>query len=137
MDIFPKRLKKLRESKKALDSKFTQGYIADLIGVARTTYTAYENGTKQPPMETINKIADLFEVSTDYLLGRTDKQEPNDDDKLYEEYMNDPEFQYAMRSAHGFSEENKSKVIDYIKMINELEKGRKPGDRQPRIKKRR
>ncbi|MCM3180854.1 helix-turn-helix transcriptional regulator [Cytobacillus horneckiae] len=59
------------------NSKFTQGYIASLIGVARTTYTAYENGTKQPPMETVNKIADVFGVTTDYLYGRTDSKQPD------------------------------------------------------------
>ncbi|MEH7342713.1 helix-turn-helix transcriptional regulator [Bacillus sp. JJ1532] len=69
-----KRLKYLRELKKKENSKFTQGYIAKLIGVARPTYTAYENGTKQPPIETVNKLADLFEVTTDYLQGRSDSQ---------------------------------------------------------------
>lgn len=71
MDILGKRIKQLRESKKQTDSKYTQGYIANLIGVARTTYTAYENGTKQPSLETVNKIADVFSVSTDFLQGRT------------------------------------------------------------------
>ncbi|WP_141432450.1 helix-turn-helix domain-containing protein [Bacillus sp. 03113] len=78
MDIFAKRLKFLREKKKKENSKYTQGYLADLIGVARVTYTAYENGTKQPPMETINKIADIFNVSTDYLSGRTDTPNPEE-----------------------------------------------------------
>jgi transcriptional regulator with XRE-family HTH domain len=73
MDVFSKRLKYIREKKKEKDSRFTQGYVANLIGVARPTFTAYENGTKQPPMETINKIADIFDVSVDYLLGRTDE----------------------------------------------------------------
>jgi transcriptional regulator with XRE-family HTH domain len=80
MDIFAKRLRYLRERKKNEDSKYTQGYVADLIGVARSTYTAYENGTKQPPIETVTKIADLFNVSTDYLIGRSNKPNtiPND-----------------------------------------------------------
>lgn len=78
MEILGKRLKQLREQKKKENSKFTQGYVADLIGVARTTYTAYENGTKTPPPETINKIADLFDVTTDYLQGRTNNpMQPN------------------------------------------------------------
>jgi len=72
MDILAKRIKYLRERLKEKDSKYTQGYVADIIGVARSTYTAYENGTKQPPMETVNKLADFFNVSVDYLLGRTD-----------------------------------------------------------------
>jgi transcriptional regulator with XRE-family HTH domain len=73
MEIFAKRLKYEREKRKLKDSKWTQGYMADLLGVARPTYTAYENGTKQPPIETINKIADYFDVKVDYLLGRIEK----------------------------------------------------------------
>jgi len=72
MDILGKRLKYLREQKKKEDSKFTQGYVANLIGVARPTYTAYENGTKQPPIETVNKLADLFDCTTDFLQGRSE-----------------------------------------------------------------
>jgi HTH-type transcriptional regulator, competence development regulator len=72
MDILGKRIKAEREKRKTKDPKWTQGYVSDLLGTARTTYTAYENGTKQPPVEIINKIADLFDVSTDYLHGRTD-----------------------------------------------------------------
>lgn len=74
MNILGKRLRQLREEKKKENSKFTQGYVANLIGVARVTYTSYENGTKQPPIETVNKLADVFDVSTDYLLGRSDSR---------------------------------------------------------------
>lgn len=72
MHGFGKRLKAERELKKNSDPKWTQEYVANLIGVARPTYTAYENGTKEPPIDTINKIADTFNVSIDYLQGRTD-----------------------------------------------------------------
>lgn len=71
MEIFSKRLKAERESYKQNNPKWTQEYMADLVGVARTTYTAYENGTKLPPMDTLSKLADIFDVDTDYLLGRT------------------------------------------------------------------
>lgn len=75
MSTFSKRLKNYREKLKSKDSKWTQKYVASKIGVARVTYTAYENGTKMPPFDTINLIADLFEIKTDYLMGRTD--DPN------------------------------------------------------------
>lgn len=78
MKEFARRLKIVREKKKQLDPKWTQGYVADLLGVARPTYTSYENGTKQPPMETVHKIADLFAISTDYLHGITDDPTPAD-----------------------------------------------------------
>lgn len=77
LNVLGQRLKSLRDDMKNENSKFTQSFIANLIGVARTTYTAYENGTKQPPMETVNKIADVFGVTTDYLYGRTDSKQPD------------------------------------------------------------
>lgn len=71
MKIFAERLKAEREALKQKDPKWTQEYLAELIGVARPTYTAYENGTKLPSMDTVNKLADIFDVDTDYLHGRT------------------------------------------------------------------
>ena len=94
MNTFSERLKACRLKKKSTNSLWTQSYAADKIGVARTTYTAYENGTKTPPLETINIIADLFEVSTDYLLGRTDSSEltlPNDFNTESQSIFKNPE----------------------------------------------
>ncbi|MEC0169858.1 helix-turn-helix domain-containing protein [Paenibacillus graminis] len=71
MLIVGKRIRGERESLKTKDSKWTQEYVADLIGIARSTYTAYENGTKLPPIDTLNKIADIFDCDTDYLSGRS------------------------------------------------------------------
>lgn len=71
MLIVGKRIRGERESFKAKDSKWTQEYVAELIGIARSTYTAYENGTKLPPIDTLNKIADIFDCDTDYLSGRS------------------------------------------------------------------
>lgn len=73
MKLFGERLKKQREMKKSQNPQWTQQYVAKLIGVARPTYTAYENGTKEPPFDTLNKIADIFDVSIDYLQGRTNE----------------------------------------------------------------
>lgn len=71
MNDFARRLKECREKKKSSNSRWTQKYVAEKIGMARTTYTAYENGTKMPPPDTINNIAILLDVSNDYLMGRT------------------------------------------------------------------
>lgn len=72
MDVFAQRLKKCREDIKKTNPNYTQAFVASKIGVARTTYTAYENGTKIPPLDTVIIIADFFDVSSDYLLGRTE-----------------------------------------------------------------
>lgn len=53
--------------------KFTQEETAKRLDVNRTTYTNYEIGKRIPEPETLEKIADLFEVSIDYLFGRNDE----------------------------------------------------------------
>ena len=60
------RLRSLRQ-----DEKHSQAEIARLIDVNRSTYGAYERGTILPPMDKIQKLADLFAVSVDYLVGNT------------------------------------------------------------------
>lgn len=63
---FKDRLVQLRKS-----TKLYQADMAKKIGVARATYGAYEQGTRQPDFDTLKKIADYFGVSTDYLLGHS------------------------------------------------------------------
>lgn len=65
--MFSERLKKLRE-----DKGLSQAEFAKIIGVERTRYGKWENKGFEPPYETLVKIADYFDVSTDYLLCRTD-----------------------------------------------------------------
>jgi DNA-binding XRE family transcriptional regulator len=121
MNILGKRLKQLREEKKNENSKYTQGYIANLIGVARVTYTAYENGTKQPPLETVNKLADIFEVSTDYLQGRSNQKnvpvltekDEKDIAKRLEEFKKDLSKQDGLLfSGEPMSEEAKESLLE-------------------------
>lgn len=64
------RLKQLRVEKGLLQKE-----AAQKIGVDRTTYVKYERGTSEPNLETLQYIADLFEVSVDYLLGRDGQKE--------------------------------------------------------------
>lgn len=84
MNNFHKILKETRLSYKSKDNTWTQGYVADKVKVARTTYTAYENGTKQPTLETLIALADLFDVSTDYLLGRKCKVDNSKNEMIVE-----------------------------------------------------
>lgn len=49
--------------------------VADTLGVKQQSYQVYESGTK-PSAEVIVKLADAYDVSTDYLLGRSDEPRP-------------------------------------------------------------
>lgn len=62
---------KIKELRKQL--KFTQTELASKVGVTKSTIAAYENNSRQPSYEVLIKLADVFKVSTDFLL--LDKQE--------------------------------------------------------------
>lgn len=61
---FFKNLKKIR-----LEKGYSQKDFAEKLGVAKSTYCMYENGYREPNVDTIKKIADLLDVSADDLLG--------------------------------------------------------------------
>lgn len=64
--IIMDNLKKLRKSK-----GFTQTEIAAILNVTQATYSEYEAGKCRPSFETLNKLCDILNCSSDYLLGRT------------------------------------------------------------------
>ncbi len=66
-----KRIRDLRE-----DSDKTQQQIAELLNMHRSVYRRYESGEREAPAWVVVKLADYYGVSTDYLLGRTDRPEP-------------------------------------------------------------
>lgn len=67
--IFP-NIRNLRE-----DNDKTQTDLADYLNVKQTTYSKYELGKINIPIEVFMKLADYYGVSVDYLLGRTNKKQ--------------------------------------------------------------
>lgn len=63
------RLKELRKEK-----SLTQKQVAELIGVATSTYSMYERGEREPDFATLDKISKLFNASVDYILGNTSQR---------------------------------------------------------------
>ena len=59
------KLKELRKAKGLLQSD-----IANALGISKATYSTYEIGTRTPPADMLCKLADYFNVSVDYLLGK-------------------------------------------------------------------
>ncbi len=62
-----KRLRDLREEEGLL-----QKDVAKALGISRSTYTNYEQGTREPSLDMVVKLCDFYKVSADYLLGRED-----------------------------------------------------------------
>ncbi|MDN5277313.1 MAG: hypothetical protein PWR01_1278 [Clostridiales bacterium] len=71
MDIFIKRLQELLDEK-----DMTQRELAERIGVTEVTISRYINGERKPRIDIIGKIAEVFGVSIDYLLGYSNIRNP-------------------------------------------------------------
>ena len=61
---FIRNLKRAREG-----AYMTQQYVSDILCISRTNITKYENGTLEPNIETIGRLAELYDVSIDWLFG--------------------------------------------------------------------
>ena len=72
MDTFSIRIKELRKQ-----HNLTQEQLGQVIGVSKYSILLYEKGKNYPDVRGLIGLADYFEVSTDYLLGRTDNPEIN------------------------------------------------------------
>ena len=67
--MYFKRIRDLRE-----DHDLKQSDIAAVLGIAQTVYSRYERGFQTIPLEHLIALSDFYKVSTDYILGRSDKK---------------------------------------------------------------
>lgn len=67
------RLKKLREEK-----GISQLELAEALSISNVMLSRYENNKRSPDYDTLNKFADFFQITTDYLLGRTKIRNPEE-----------------------------------------------------------
>ena len=74
--MFNIRLKELRNQK-----NMTQDELGKVLNVSGKTIGTWERDSRQPNIETINTLANYFNVSTDYLLGRKENSKTKNDDK--------------------------------------------------------
>ena len=66
------RIKDLRE-----DADLTQRELAEYLHIKQNTYSQYENEQRQLPLSCLIALAKFYKTSTDYILGLTDKKDPN------------------------------------------------------------
>lgn len=122
-----KKIKKLREEK-----GIRQEDIGKLFNVSKSAVSQWENDIRTPDMGIIIKLADFFDVSTDYLLGRTndpslsDTQHVNDDEAL--EYLDElhkrPEMKTLFQVGRKATREDIETAITIIKALKKKGEGR-------------
>lgn len=70
--MYLQRLRDMRE-----DSDMNQSQIAEILGIHQTVYSRYERGARTIPLELLIKLADFYDVSLDFLTGRTNNTRIN------------------------------------------------------------
>ena len=116
--------KQLRKSK-----GLTQKELANLLFLDQTTISKWELGKAIPDYLTLNKLAEFYDVSTDYLLGRTDSPAPPYPSGGIEDVRtelkrlgidgNDEELHYLLKKIGSLTPEQKQLIITMIENFKE------------------
>lgn len=97
--------------------KLSQESVASFLGITQQAYANYERGARKPDPDTLVKLADLFNVSVDYLLGRDEqKKEAPSPIPLMEKDASKIAKIYA-----ALSDENKEKAMQYMTSLKALD----------------
>lgn len=133
MPTFGERLKLLRKEK-----GLKQSELANILGVTERTIRYYEFNEREPDLSGLNSLADFFEVSIDYLTGRSDNPTPptRDEDKPEVDPADAAFFQWVQEHVTGMHFYDFQKAMEDqawlkgLRVVYEKEKGRKPGQKQ-------
>ncbi len=105
---FDKKLKALR-----LENEMTQKYVAARLNVARSTIAGYETKNRQPSHEKLTALANLFDVSVDYLLEDDDSIHMNSSkNRLYTS-----EEQSFLLRCRRLSPKSKKDLLGYLSLL--------------------
>lgn len=114
---FGSRLRGLR-----IERNMTQEDLANILKIARATVGRYETDERFPDKETLNTLADYFNVTVDYLLGRSEirnNAELTILKQTEDAYRVDPDMLIQMCRATDLPEEERKKIKEYSAFIIE------------------
>ena len=111
MDV--ENLKSARKS-----TGMTQKDVSTALNISPNTYKNYEQGLREPNGDTIVALANLFHVTTDYLLGRPDAKPPEEplDEFARKEHLKSLE-KVFMKKYLALTEEQRDKVLDFLRGV--------------------
>ena len=100
----------------------TQQEVADKLGIERSSYARYEGSSREPDMGTINRLAAILNVSTDYLLGVTNNPTPVTEDdaeiwELREQLRRRPGMRTLLSATKNVTEEDLQKIIRIVEAL--------------------
>lgn len=113
------RLTNLRKSR-----RWSIQYTADRLGIAKSTYAGYESGYREPPLEAIKLLADLFETSVDFLLGRVNlpNSQGETDASKWRVELSDYENLELVVDGKLLSKSEALHLIAFVRTLREMER---------------
>ena len=110
VEVFGKRLKELRKA-----NGYTIEQFAEAVGISKSTVGYYENNNRMPYIEILSRIADVLNVSADYLIGKTNTTATKGKTKTVCDFtgLSDTAVEYLAELV-------KNKRFDRIAVINHL-----------------
>lgn len=126
MELISKRLRNLREEK-----NLTQTEVANILGITQQIYSNYELAKFELPIRHLATLAGLYDVSTDYILGRTCDQ------NIYPEYTRTFIQQVTIGDfvcrITSFDAKSKSQLVDYVNFLTYMESSKnKKSESEPK-----
>lgn len=123
MALFKDMLKYLRSRE-----NLSQAELAEKLGVAKSTISMYEVGKREPDFETLEAIADLFNVDMNFLLGKDGSENDhyylNDETRqIAQEAFENPELRTLFKVARDIPPERLKAHIDFMRKLKEQECG--------------
>ncbi|QDI92964.1 XRE family transcriptional regulator [Salicibibacter halophilus] len=107
--------KTLGDRLRLLRGNRTQDAIARGVGLQRSRYTHYENNRVEPDVETIQKLSNYFNVTTDYLLCLSD--DPQGRSEEIKKEFNDPRIDLMFRDLQNMTDEELEEAFEMFKYI--------------------
>lgn len=107
MTEFGKRLRELR-----IGQGYTQQGLAEVLGVSKSAISMYENGVREPELELIQRMADLFSVNLECLIGNRNEEEKEEHEALESPFVNMKRL--IARNGNRLTEEERNKLIELL-----------------------
>ena len=120
MDSFESVFKYLR-----MREGYTQAELAEKLGVSKSTISMYENGNRKPDYESLEHIADFFNVDMDFLTARTSEQTSDEDHyyinpetrRLAQEIYQNPDLRILFDASRNLEPDDIQAVANMIKQF--------------------
>lgn len=120
------RLRTLRK-----EQQLTMKDFGAKFNLAESTISGYENGTRKPDLDTVDKLATFFDVSTDYLIGRTDYpkllklpagKDVHEQQTAFEEFIKNTEHGIFFRDYLSAPKERREEARQIFRILLKKEK---------------